>query len=129
MNLVTVLLRLEGLAILIASTWAYFALVEGSWVLFAALILVPDLSTVGYLLDRAWGARTYNIVHNEALTIAVVVAGSLLGELAVVGVGLILAAHVGMDRAFGYGLEFPGAFNDTHLQRLSSDPLPLDGGG
>jgi hypothetical protein len=32
--------------------------------------------------------------------------------------GAILIAHVGMDRALGYGLKFPTSFQDTHLGRI-----------
>ena len=32
--------------------------------------------------------------------------------------GAILLAHVGMDRALGYGLKYPTHFKDTHLQRV-----------
>jgi hypothetical protein len=31
---------------------------------------------------------------------------------------VLLVAHVGMDRAFGYGLKYPTAFQDTHLGRI-----------
>jgi hypothetical protein len=30
----------------------------------------------------------------------------------------ILIAHVGMDRAVGYGLKLPSSFHDTHLGRM-----------
>jgi hypothetical protein len=33
-------------------------------------------------------------------------------------VALIWVAHVGVDRALGYGLKYPSAFKDTHLQRV-----------
>ncbi len=32
--------------------------------------------------------------------------------------GAILVAHVGMDRALGYGLKLPTSFQDTHLGRI-----------
>ena len=32
--------------------------------------------------------------------------------------GAILIAHVGMDRALGYGLKLPTSFQDTHLGRI-----------
>jgi hypothetical protein len=32
--------------------------------------------------------------------------------------GAVLVAHVGMDRAVGYGLKYPTHFKDTHLQRI-----------
>jgi hypothetical protein len=30
----------------------------------------------------------------------------------------VLIAHVGMDRAVGYGLKLPSSFQDTHLGRM-----------
>lgn len=41
-----------------------------------------------------------------------------LGSPAITLVGAVLVAHVGMDRAAGYGLKYPNAFGDTHLGRL-----------
>jgi hypothetical protein len=32
--------------------------------------------------------------------------------------GLIWLAHIGIDRALGYGLRYPDAFRETHLQRV-----------
>jgi hypothetical protein len=31
---------------------------------------------------------------------------------------LIWLAHIGADRALGYGLKYPTRFQDTHLQRV-----------
>ena len=31
---------------------------------------------------------------------------------------LIWVAHIGMDRLMGYGLKYPSAFKDTHLQHV-----------
>jgi hypothetical protein len=33
-------------------------------------------------------------------------------------VSLIWLAHIGLDRAVGYGLKYPTAFKETHLQRV-----------
>ena len=33
-------------------------------------------------------------------------------------IAAILIAHVGMDRAVGYGLKLPSSFQDTHLGRM-----------
>jgi hypothetical protein len=118
MRLVQAVLRAEGVAIFAASTWAYFALLGGWWVAYAALLLVPDVSMIGYLRDTRLGAWTYNLVHNEALPLALLVAGVAAGSEVITGGALILGAHVGMDRAFGYGLKLPERFTDTHLQRL-----------
>jgi len=122
MKLVHVLLRLEGAAIFAAATWAYLTYGYGSVVLFIALILLPDLALVGYLRDTRWGAWTYNLVHNEALPVALLVGGLAGGSGALAAAGLLLGAHVGMDRACGFGLKLPERFNDTHLQRLGFAP-------
>ena len=115
MRLVQFLLRLEGVAIFAAATWAYFALIDGSWIAYAVLLLAPDLGMVGYLSDTRWGAVTYNLVHNEALPIALLVGGLVTGSPMLIGGALILGAHVGMDRGLGFGLKFPESFKHTHL--------------
>jgi hypothetical protein len=33
-------------------------------------------------------------------------------------IALIWLAHVGVDRALGYGLKYASAFGDTHLGRI-----------
>jgi hypothetical protein len=33
-------------------------------------------------------------------------------------IAIIWAAHIGFDRALGYGLKYPTAFSDTHLGRI-----------
>ena len=43
-------------------------------------------------------------------------------RLSVVGsrveLALIWLVHIGVDRAVGYGLKYPGGFRETHLQRV-----------
>jgi hypothetical protein len=41
----------------------------------------------------------------------------LAGQTPLVLGALIWLAHIGMDRTIGYGLKYPTAFKDTHLQR------------
>ncbi len=111
------LVRLEGLAVLLTAVALYWA-VDGSWVLFGLLILVPDLSLLGYLASKRVGAATYNLIHTMLLPLG-------LGLYAIVaferwaGLGaLIWLAHLGIDRAAGFGLKYPSGFKDTHLGRL-----------
>jgi hypothetical protein len=49
-----------------------------------------------------------------------VLADSTVGQ----GVALIWFAHIGMDRALGYGLKYETGFNDTHLGRIGSVASP-----
>ena len=102
-----------------AATWAYFVLLDGWWIAYLALLLVPDLSMVGYLRSPRLGAWTYDLVHTEALPALLLAIGLAIGSRAVLLAALILAAHTGIDRAAGYGLKFASGFKDTHLQRLS----------
>lgn len=108
------LLRLEGAALLAGSVAAYVAL-GGGWLFFVALILVPDLSLLGYVAGPRVGAAVYNSVHS---TLGPIVLGALalvLGSPTTLLVATIWLAHVGMDRAAGYGLKYASAFGDTHL--------------
>ena len=58
-------LRLEGAAAFAPGLAAYGWL-GGPWLLVIPLLLLPDLSAVGYLRDPRVGAFTYNLVHNWA---------------------------------------------------------------
>ena len=77
-----------------------------------------DVSMVGYLRGTHAGAISYNIVHNWATGGLVLGLGAALAAPALVFAGIILIAHVGMDRLFGYGLKYPTSFQDTHLGRI-----------
>jgi len=107
-------LRLENLAIGALAIWG-FALTDASWVLFAALILTPDLGMLGYLASSSVGALTYNAVHTYLAPVALVAAATLAGWTWGVPVALVWAAHIGIDRALGYGLKAPESFQQTHL--------------
>ena len=113
-------LRLEGAAAFVAGLGLYGWL-GGPWLLAIPLLLLPDLSAVGYLRDPRLGALTYNVVHNWALGLGVLGLGLASGIAPVAIVGAILIAHVGMDRAAGYGLKLPTAFADTHLGRIGRE--------
>ena len=109
-----VILRAEGLALLVAATWAFAALGE-SWWLFAALILVPDLSMLGYLRGPRLGAAAYNAAHTTLGPFALLALGYLGAMPLLTSLTLIWGAHVGLDRMMGYGLKYPWAFKATHL--------------
>ena len=56
-------LRLEGAAAFAAGL-ALYGWLGGPWLLVIPLLLVPDLSAVGYLRGPRLGAFTYNAIHN-----------------------------------------------------------------
>ena len=109
-----VLLRLEGLALGALAVWG-FALTGASWGLFAALALAPDLGMLGYLASPSAGAVAYNAVHTYLAPAVLVALAVPLGWAWGVPVALVWVAHIGVDRALGYGLKSPESFQRTHL--------------
>lgn len=114
---VQLLLRLEGLAIAVGAV-ALYADGDHSWWLFLVLALAPDLAFIAYAAGPAAGAAAYNLAHNLVFPIALGCAGVLWDSERAVAVALVWLVHIGVDRAIGYGLKYPTAFRDTHLQRV-----------
>ena len=111
------LLHAEGVVAFAAATTLYFH--EGyAWWLYLLLALAPDLSMLGYLGGTRAGALTYNVAHTLALPVALAAVGLLADADGLLAVTLIWIAHIGADRALGYGLKYPSSFKDTHLQRV-----------
>jgi hypothetical protein len=112
-----VLLRLEGAAAFAAAVGLY-AHAGFSWPIFALLCLAPDLSMLAYLAGPRVGAAGYNLAHTYLPALALALAGFFLGLPVATAGGLIWIAHIGFDRALGYGLKYSTAFGDTHLGRI-----------
>lgn len=113
-GVVRILLRLEGLCVLIATCVAYskFGL---SWGTFALYFLVPDIALLGYFAGAKVGAISYNTTHSYIGAIACLVIGFVASIPTLQCTGLIWCAHIGFDRALGYGLKYPDGFGFTHL--------------
>lgn len=116
-RLPAVLLRLEGAAVFVGAVVLYFH-ADYAWWLFVALLLAPDLSAVGYLFGPRIGAAVYDFGHLEVFPIALGVVGVVADSGVCLKLALIWLAHIGMDRALGYGLKYPSGFKDTHIQRV-----------
>lgn len=108
------LLRAEGGALALAAVAGYAHFGSGWW-MFALLLLAPDLSMLGYLAGPQVGAHVYNAAHTTVVPLALGVVGALAGAAVAVAVALIWLAHIGIDRALGYGLKYPDRFGHTHL--------------
>lgn len=111
-------LHSEGVVLLAAALAAYVTGLDEPWWLVPLLLLVPDVLMVGYARSNRLGALLYNVVHSYP-------APALLGAVALAadaplwqGVALVWFAHIGMDRALGYGLKYETGFTDTHLGRI-----------
>jgi hypothetical protein len=107
-------LRLEGLAGLVAGVVGYRA-AGGDLIWLVPLLLLVDVSVVGYLVGPRPGAIVYNVAHSWFTALAVLGLGLVANVAAVALAGWVLVAHIGGDRLAGYGLKYPTAFGDTHL--------------
>ena len=113
-------LRIESAALAVLGAGVYLVL-GGPPLLLIPLFLVPDLSAAGYLAGPRVGAVTYNLAHNWALVAILVGLSFATAEDAFLIAAAVLTAHVGADRALGYGLKLPTGFRDTHLGRIGRD--------
>lgn len=113
-GLVTAILRAEAFVevVLIVTEYRYLG---GTWPMFAALFLVPDIGIAGYLADRRIGATVYNLAHTYLAPALLALAGFILAAALPYLLALIWAAHIGFDRLAGFGLKYPSGFGVTHL--------------
>ncbi|MBR0689191.1 DUF4260 domain-containing protein [Bradyrhizobium manausense] len=114
---VKILLRLEGLTLFAGMVVLYWAW-DGSWTVFALLFLVPDLSFLAYLADAKFGALVYNAAHSYMAPVALLTLGFGVASPLTLSIALIWLAHIGIDRALGYGLKYSAGFGFTHLGRI-----------
>ncbi len=115
------LLRLEGFCYAVAALLIYWQ--QGfSWWLFALLILVPDISMLGYLAGPRVGAICYNIAHATPLAWALLTFAYFTNNITALSIALIWFGHIGIDRVLGYGLKYATGFKDTHLGSFNKAP-------
>lgn len=107
-------LRIEGVAAFAASVTAYWFL-GGNWWVFAVLLLAPDLAFLAYTAGARTGAKVYNLAHTYTVPAVLGAVGWFGAIPMLVEIALIWFAHIGADRALGYGLKYPGYDQQTHL--------------
>jgi hypothetical protein len=108
------LLRVEGLVVMCLCLFAY-AHFDLSWFHFAVFFLVPDLFMLGYLWNSRVGATIYNTGHTYIVPAILLLLAWQLDQQALLSTALIWLAHIGFDRALGYGLKYQTSFQHTHL--------------
>ena len=118
---VRTLLRLEGLALFAGMTLLY-GVWDGSWWIYAILFFVPDLSFAAYLAGPKFGAMVYNAAHSYLAPMAMMTFGFAGSSPLVLSIAMIWLAHIGIDRALGYGLKYAAGFAFTHLGRIGRAP-------
>ncbi len=109
--------RAEALAIFSASLFIYWHL-DFSLVIFIALLFVFDIFMLGYLLNNKIGAYVYNLGHSMLIPSLLIAAGLATDNRQIIGFSLIWFAHIGLDRALGYGLKLTSGFKETHLGHI-----------
>ncbi|MGX9392498.1 DUF4260 domain-containing protein [Nitrobacteraceae bacterium UC4446_H13] len=114
---VKTLLRIEGLTLFIGMTLLY-GVWGGSWWIYAALFFIPDLSFLAYLAGPRAGAAFYNATHTYMPSLILSVIGFALAMPLTLSISMIWMAHIGIDRALGFGLKYDAGFGFTHLGRI-----------
>lgn len=114
--------RAEGALVALAAL-PLAGLTQSGWPLWLwpLALLAPDLSALGYLAGPRMGAALYNAAHLYAGGLLLALLGLLTGSPGMIAAGAVWLAHVGADRALGYGLKHPSGFHDTHLGRIGRD--------
>ena len=119
------LLRLEGLTLFAGMTLLY-AVWGGSWWIYAILFLAPDLSFAAYLAGPRFGALIYNAAHAYLAPMALMVTGFAINEPLILSIAMIWLAHIGIDRALGFGLKYSAGFGFTHLGRIGKGAASMN---
>lgn len=117
LSLPRVLLHLEGAAVLVVATAAFFRLGHPWW-LFLLLIIAPDLSLLALAAGPRVGGLIYDMAHTMIWPIILLGVGWWLGASLAVAVALGWLAHLGMDRMVGYGLRYLDGGKESHLGRV-----------
>lgn len=111
------LIKLEEAALFALALYA-FSRLPFAWWWFLVLILAPDLSMLGYLAGNKAGAWAYNLFHHRAVSVGLYLAAWYCKEPVLELAGIIIFAHIAMDRFFGYGLKYEKGFTFTHLGEI-----------
>jgi hypothetical protein len=106
--------RLEGAAIFIAATSIYFHH-QLSWVWYVLLLFSFDIFMLGYAANSRVGAWVYNLGHSMVFPALLAIVCVFHGGDLLLGLTCLWFAHIGIDRALGYGLKLSSGFKDTHL--------------
>ncbi|WP_308993189.1 DUF4260 domain-containing protein [Mariniflexile litorale] len=112
-------LKLEELMMFVLGVFV-FSQLNFAWWWFLVLILAPDISMFGYLVNTKVGAVTYNLFHHKGIAILVYIIGTCFQNEIVQLFGAILFSHASFDRIFGYGLKYFDNFKHTHLGEIGN---------
>lgn len=110
-------LRMEGIIVVLVACMVYHGQ-SFEWSQFALFILLPDLSMLSYLKNPRLGAVCYNMGHTYIAPGILIFAYASSSEIFLFQAALIWIAHIGIDRALGFGLKYSNDFKHTHLGKV-----------
>jgi hypothetical protein len=110
----SILLKLEELGIFLISIFL-FSKLNFAWWWFPALLLLPDIGMMGYIINPKIGAFTYNLLHHRFVASLVAFYALTYDNEYWKLAAIILFAHISLDRILGYGLKYNDSFSNTHL--------------
>lgn len=82
------LIRLENACVFIAVVSVYFIFDFSLWI-FLLFLLVPDISMVGYAVNKDIGSKVYNLGHTYVLPIIVTLLYLVTNEETILQISLI----------------------------------------
>jgi hypothetical protein len=123
MSLPILFQRLEGMTLFLVATFVYFDS-DFSWIVYISLLFAFDISMAGYLANARLGAWLYNAGHSLVVPSLLVAIYLLMSGDVLLGLVCLWFAHIGFDRALGYGLKFPSGFKRTHLGEIGRSQGP-----
>lgn len=111
--------KVEAGFLFLASLYFYIYLDFNIW-LFIIFLFSMDIFMLGYLKDNKIGAYMYNFGHSMIMPSILIVIGTMGSLRLLLAIGLIWFAHIGWDRALGYGLKYESGFKHTHLGSINN---------
>src|SRR5699024_7224407 len=107
------LLRIEGLAILILSLY-FYSYLHFSWLIFIILLFTPDLSALGYLKNVKFGSIMYNLFHTYTIPTGILLYGLIFDNEIILMLSFIWLAHIGINLLFCYCFKYSNTYPKNH---------------
>ena len=111
------IVRIENGFAFVISFYIYMQLDFPIW-LFFVLLLVPDITMIGYAINKEIGAIVYNFGHSLIVPLLFAIGYFSFSKDYLLIISIIWLAHIFMDRLLGFGLKYKESFNKTHIQKL-----------
>ncbi|WP_411830172.1 DUF4260 domain-containing protein [Paenibacillus alba] len=112
------MVRIENGFAFALSFYIYMHLNFPIW-LFFVLLVVPDITMIGYAINKKIGAIVYNFGHTFILPLLLALCYLYFSKDYLLIISITWIAHICMDRVIGAGLKYQdSSFTKTHIQRL-----------